>query len=87
MQPRLCAPENDFDHMLVAELEKLRTGEQNLRRLFPKLRSQPQLRDCFLLQLSEIRQRADRLNAVLDPLGAFAPPLFNSASPTILPAA
>jgi hypothetical protein len=86
MQLMHFAHENDFDEILVNELEKLRSGEQSLRRLFPKLRKQPQLRDSFMLQLSEIRQRADRLNAVLDPLGALESPRFDS-SPTLLPAA
>ena len=58
----------DFEAMLVEELKILKNGERHLQRLFPKLRSQPQLRDYFLLELSAVRQRADRLNAVLNPV-------------------
>ncbi len=85
MQLIQCGRDHDFDEILVNELEELRSGEQSLRRLLPKLRSQPQLRDSFLLRLSEIRQRADRLNAVLDPIGALDSSPFEP--PSILPAA
>jgi len=86
MQVSQSGRNNDFEEILVNELKELRSGEQNLRRLLPKLRTQPQLRDSFLLRLSDIRQRADRLNAVLDPVGALASSPFDSV-PNVLPAA
>ncbi len=64
--------QDDFDAVLVAELEALRSGEQRLRRLYPQLQGCPQLRESFLRDLAAIQQRADRLDAVLNPLGACA---------------
>ena len=60
--------EDDFEGILVAELEALRKGERHLKRLYPRLQTKPQLREQFLNQLAEVKQRADRLNAVLSPL-------------------
>jgi hypothetical protein len=78
--------EDDFDAILVAELKTLRDGERRLQRLFSRLRSQPQLRDRFLMELAAIQQRTERLDAVLNPLQVFtAPAAF--ASPTLSPAA
>ena len=58
----------DFDSVLVEEIEILKQGERRLQQLFPRLRLEPQLRDYFLLELTAVRQRADRLNAVLNPV-------------------
>jgi len=78
--------EDDFDAILVAELKTLRDGERHLQRLFSRLRSQPQLRDRFLMELAAIQQRAERLDAVLNPLTFFdAPAAF--VTPTLSPAA
>ncbi len=86
MQPRSCAVlDQDFDELLVAELETLRAGEQRLECLYSKLRLQPQLRELFLQELAEVRQRADRLEAVLNPLEAFHP--ASQIASTISPAA
>ena len=75
--------DDDFDAVLVAELETLRNGEKHLQRLYPQLRHRPELRDTFLRTLAEMRQRADRLNAVLNPLEAFEPlPGFSAAVTT-----
>jgi hypothetical protein len=81
-----AAREDDFDAILVAELETLRDGEKRLQRLFSRLPSQPQLRDRFLLELATVQQRAERLDAVLNPLKFFdaAVPLAN---PTLSPVA
>jgi hypothetical protein len=81
-----AAREDDFDAILVAELETLRDGERRLQRLFSRLPNQPQLRDRFLMELAAIQQRAERLDAVLNPLKFFDPaaPLSN---PTFSPAA
>jgi len=60
-------PQDDFEWILVAELETLRKGERRLERLYSKMGTKPHLREQFLNQLAEIRQRADRLDAVLNP--------------------
>lgn len=78
--------EDDFDAVLVAELKTLRDGEKRLQRLFPKLRTHPHLRDRFLLELAAINERAQRLDAVLNPIHAFNPPVAAPA-PTLSPAA
>ena len=61
--------ENNFDAIIVAELQILRTGEQRLERLYSDLHKKPQLRPHFLRELAELQQRADRLDAVLSPAG------------------
>lgn len=76
----------DFDTVLLQELKILKNSERRLQRLFPKLRSQPQLRDYFLLELTAVRQRADRLSAVLDPLCELELPAAYDM-PTVSPAA
>jgi len=62
---------DDFDAILLSELEAVRQGEQRLRRLYPRLGRRPQLREFFLSELSEVQQRARRLHAVLNPCEAF----------------
>jgi len=42
-----------------------------LERLYSDLQTKPQLRDHFLRELAELQLRADRLDAVLSPVGAF----------------
>lgn len=76
----------DFDAVLVEELKILQNSERRLEKLFPKLRSQPELREYFLLELTEVRQRADRLNGVLNPLRIGEVPIAAEA-PTFRPAA
>jgi hypothetical protein len=61
---------NNFDAIVVAEIQILRSGEQRLERLYSDLESKPQLRDDFLRELAELQMRADRLDAVLSPVGA-----------------
>jgi len=69
MMQRITTPRaKDFDSVLVEELKILKQGERRLQQLFPRLRLEPQLRDYFLLELTAVRQRADRLNAVLNPV-------------------
>lgn len=73
--------DDDFDAILIAELETLRNGEKQLQRLYPQLRNRPELRDSFLRTLFEVRQRAERLNAVLNPLDSFVSfPAFSTAA-------
>ena len=62
---------NNFDAVVVAEIQVLRSGERRLERLYSDLQTKPQLRDHFLRELAELQLRADRLDAVLSPVGAF----------------
>jgi ferritin-like metal-binding protein YciE len=62
--------QDDFENALMAELEELRKSEQALQKMYPRLKSKPQLRTRFLQQLAEMQQRAQRLDAVLNPIGA-----------------
>jgi ferritin-like metal-binding protein YciE len=61
---------DEFESALVAELVELRRSEKALQKMYPRLKSKPQLRERFLEQLAEMQQRAHRLDAVLNPLGA-----------------
>jgi ferritin-like metal-binding protein YciE len=60
---------------LVAELHHLRTSERLLQRMYPRLKTMPQLRNRFLQKLAEMQVRAQRLEAVLSPIGALRPTL------------
>jgi hypothetical protein len=71
---REAAPD-EFEIALVAELQCLRTSEKLLQRMYPRLKAMPQLRGRFLQQLAEMQLRAQRLDAVLNPIGAMRPPL------------
>jgi len=62
---------NNFDAVVVAEIQILRSGEQRLERLYSDLQTKPQLRDHFLRELAELQLRADRLDAVLSPVAAY----------------
>ena len=59
-----------FEDVLVAELEELRKSEKALQEMYPRLKSKPQLRVTFLRQLAEMQRRTERLDAVLNPIGA-----------------
>ena len=74
---RLIPTQDEFESVLVAELEELRRSEKALQKMYPRLKSKPQLRDRFLLQLADMQQRAHRLDGVLNPIGAvrFASPV------------
>ena len=68
---------DDFETAVIAELRHLRSSEKLLQKMYPRLKSAPQLRNRFLDQLAEMQRRAQRLDAVLNPVGAlqFAPPV------------
>jgi ferritin-like metal-binding protein YciE len=61
---------DEFEAALVAELEELRRNEKALQKMYPCLKSKPQLRPQFLEQLADMQQRAYRLDAILNPVGA-----------------
>ena len=77
----------DFDAILVSELELLREGEERLKRLYPQLPKKPHLRDFFLSELSAVKQRADRLHAILNPFEAFEVVAAELPAPQLRPAA
>jgi hypothetical protein len=66
---------DEFETAVVAELRHLRRSEKLLQSMYPRLKTMPQLRVRFVEQLAEMQQRAQRLDAVLNPTGAmqFAP--------------
>ena len=74
---KLAPWQDEFENALVGELEQLRKSERALQKMYPRLKSKPQLRSRFLQQLAEMHQRTHRLDAVLNPIGAleFAPPI------------
>lgn len=63
---------NNFDAIVVAEIQMLRNGERRLQRLYSNLQVEPQLRSRFMHELAELQVRADRLDAVLSPVGAMS---------------
>jgi ferritin-like metal-binding protein YciE len=70
-------PANDeFATAVFSELRHLHHCEKVLQRMYPRLKNTPELRDRFLDQLAEMQQRAQRLDAVLNPVDAlrYAPP-------------
>ena len=71
MQTTQATSHIDFEDVLIAELETLRRGEEQLKDLYPKLRVEPQLLEGFLSKLAEVRARTERLYAILDPVDAF----------------
>jgi len=62
---------DDFEMIVAEELAYLRAGEKRLQQMYCRLHSSPQLLDRFKSDLAEMRQRVDRLHAVLNPFGAF----------------
>jgi ferritin-like metal-binding protein YciE len=96
MKPSRCKPaktkpvqfpgaSDEFETAVVAELRLLRKSEKLLQSMYPRLQSTPQLRARFVEQLAEMQHRAQRLDAVLNPVGAmqYAPQYFSAASSTV----
>lgn len=69
-KPKFTPTHDEFEIALVAELRHLRNSEKQLQRLYPRLKSRPQLLSGFMQQLAEMQMRAERLDAVLNPIGA-----------------
>ena len=67
MQP--TSSENNFEAIVIGELQLLRSGEQRLERLYSDLEKKPQLRAHFLRELALLQLRAERLDAALGPTG------------------
>jgi ferritin-like metal-binding protein YciE len=62
--------QDEFENVVLAELEELRKTEKALQKMYPRLKTKPQLRNTFLQQLADMQQRAYRLDAVLNPTAA-----------------
>jgi len=62
--------QDDFENVVLTELEQLRKTEKALQKMYPRLKSKPQLRKTFLQQLADMQERAYRLDAVLNPSAA-----------------
>jgi hypothetical protein len=77
--------QDDFDSVLLSELEILRESEKHLERLYLQLQRKPHLRESFLCELSEVQQRTERLNAVLTPFDTFELPAASFAGATAFP--
>lgn len=75
---------DEFESALIAELEDLRKTEAALKKMYPRLKRKPQLRPVFLKQLADMQYRAQRLDAVLNPVDALrfaaaVPPAIHSS--------
>jgi ferritin-like metal-binding protein YciE len=66
------ASQEEFENILLAELQELRRTEKSLEEMYPRLKSKPQLRTRFLEQLADMQERAYRLDAVLNPTASVA---------------
>jgi hypothetical protein len=62
--------QDDFENVVLAELEQLRKTEKALQQMYPRLKTKPQLRTTFMQQLADMQERAYRLDAVLNPAAA-----------------
>ena len=69
-KPAQIEAHDEFEIAVVAELRQLRTSEKILQRMYPRLKTMPQLRSSFMQQLAEMQLRAERLDAILNPIGA-----------------
>jgi ferritin-like metal-binding protein YciE len=78
---RSTPSQDEFENALLAELQELRRTEKALQKMYPRLKTKPQLRPHFLEQLADMQQRAYRLDAVLNPVGAVQ---FGSSVPTAI---
>ena len=67
---RSVGTQDEFETVLIAELEELRKSERALEEMYPRLQHKPKLRIAFLRQLADVQRRAERLDGVLNPIGA-----------------
>ncbi len=78
---RSTPSQDEFENVLLAELQEIRRTEKVLQKMYPRLKTKPQLRTHFLERLAEMQQRAYRLDAVLNPVGALQ---FGSSVPVAI---
>ena len=76
--------QDEFEDVLMAEFEELRKTEKALQKMYPRLKQAPKLRIAFLRELAEMQRRAERLDGVLNPIGALR---FASLAPVHSPVA
>jgi ferritin-like metal-binding protein YciE len=69
-KPKSTPAHDEFEIALVTELRHLRNSEKQLQRMYPRLKNRPQLMSGFMQQLADMQMRAERLDAVLNPIGA-----------------
>jgi ferritin-like metal-binding protein YciE len=77
--------QDEFENVVLAELQQLRRTEKALEKMYPRLKTKPELRNTFMQQLADMQQRACRLDAVLNPTGAlqFASSVPMAAQPFV----
>jgi ferritin-like metal-binding protein YciE len=77
--------QDEFENVVLAELLQLRKTEKALQKMYPRLKTKPELRNMFMQQLADMQQRAGRLDAVLNPTGAlrFAPSVPTAAQTSV----
>jgi hypothetical protein len=78
---------DDFETMVVSELQTLREGEKRLSNLYGQLPAKPHLKESFLWQLAEVHLRTERLHAVLNPIDTLEFPEMAYLAPKRRPAA
>jgi hypothetical protein len=78
---------DDFEAIVVSELETLLEGEHRLKRLYSQLRKRPHLRELFLEELAAVQCRAERLYSVLNPCELLGPAPAPFSTPNLRPAA
>jgi hypothetical protein len=81
-KPKSTPTHDEFEIALVAELTHLRNSEKQLQRMYPRLKTRPQLLSGFMQQLADMQMRAERLDAVLNPIGALRSPLMAAQAVT-----
>jgi hypothetical protein len=57
-----------LENIVITELVYLRESEDRLQRLYTHLGKKPHLRDEFMSELAELQMRADRVDALIDPM-------------------
>jgi hypothetical protein len=62
------APRDEFLESITFELKTLKAEERRLQRAHGKVRRSPMLLTQFWNEMVALRQRADRLDAALDPI-------------------
>jgi hypothetical protein len=58
----------NLENIVITELAYLRESEDRLQRLYTRLGKKPHLRDEFMSELAELQMRADRVDALIDPM-------------------
>ena len=78
--------QDDFEALLVAELETLREGEKFLQRVYPRLLENPRACKFLLRKLTRVQRRIDSIHAVLNPYRAAKAAAAPLSSPGTSPA-